>query len=184
MSRSSRYRREEDTRVIDVRVHRVEQLFDNRDPAPFRDRDLDPELSDYLLEAGEDLGEEARIRVVFWLDEMPASDEIEQAYRAHFADLIHQLRRRRAQSRRTAQIGLLFALSALIALLSVAQLVGSALPGFLGAALREGLIVSGWVLLWRPIEMLVYDWIPVRRERTIVARLLDAEINVRVRKPT
>jgi hypothetical protein len=179
MSHASRYRRDGDASVIDVRVHRVEQLFDNRDPAPFRERDLEPELSDYLLEAGEDLLDEPRFQVVFWVDEPAAKEEIAQAYRAHFEDRIHHLKRRRARVRRTAQLGLLFAACSLIALLSVAQLVGSSVPGFLGAALREGLIVSGWVLLWRPMEMLVYDWIPVRRDRRIAARLLEAEVDVR-----
>jgi hypothetical protein len=28
----------------------MEQLFDNRDPAPFGDRDLDPALVEYLLD--------------------------------------------------------------------------------------------------------------------------------------
>ena len=74
MLEPTRYRIEEGAPIIDVRVRTVEQMFDNRDPAPFRDRDLDPALAEYLLDAGEDLLGAGRIRVVFWLvyDWIPA----------------------------------------------------------------------------------------------------------------
>lgn len=46
---SPRYRFEGTTPCVDVRAQRVEHLFDNRDPAPFRARDLDPDLASYLV---------------------------------------------------------------------------------------------------------------------------------------
>ena len=54
-----------------------------------------------------------------------------------------------------------------------------AVPGSVGAALREGLVISSWVVLWRPVELLVYDWIPVWDERRIMRRLLAAAVEVR-----
>jgi hypothetical protein len=29
--------------------------------------------------------------------------------------------------------------------------------------LGEGLLIIGWVALWRPVEMFLYDWWPVLR---------------------
>src|SRR5262245_53774597 len=46
-----RYRVEEGRPWADVYVERVAQIFDKRDPAPFRTRDLDPDLVDYLRDA-------------------------------------------------------------------------------------------------------------------------------------
>ena len=40
-SRPSRYRIEGDQICIDIRLRSARQLFDGRDPAPFRERDLD-----------------------------------------------------------------------------------------------------------------------------------------------
>jgi len=177
---SPRYRVENGEPCVDVRIVNIEQLFDNRDPAPFRERDLDPDLVEYLLAAGEDLGSHATFRMVFWLEKPCQPGEIEAAVRAHFAYELDRLERRRRRQRRTGQIALLLGGTLIIALLSLAQVVGRAVPGSIGAALREGLVISSWVVMWRPVEILIYDWIPVRRERRVMQRLLAAPIDVRI----
>lgn len=40
-STSPRYRMEGGQTCIDIKLRNADQLFDGRDPAPFRDRDLD-----------------------------------------------------------------------------------------------------------------------------------------------
>lgn len=45
--------------------------------------------------------------------------------------------------------------------------------------LRARLIEAYWVLMWRPIEVLVYDSIPWRRTRRVRRRLLAMPIEVR-----
>ena len=44
----------------------------------------------------------------------------------------------------------------------------------------ENLPILSWIILWRPVETLIYDWIPVRRQHTLLTRLLDAPIELRV----
>jgi hypothetical protein len=180
MGEHPRYRGENGEPCIDVRIGNIEQVFDNRDPAPFRERDLDPDLVEYLRVAGEDLGSHDTFRVVFWLKRPCQPGEIEAAFRAHFAYELDRLERRRRRQRRTGQISLLLGGTLIVALLSLAQLVARVFPGTIGAALREGLVISSWVVMWRPVEILIYDWIPVRRERRVMRRLLAAPIDVRI----
>jgi hypothetical protein len=179
MSERSRYRVEKGVPCIDVRVGTIEQLFDNRDPAPFRDRDLDPALAEYLRDASEDLFGEDRILVVFWLDKACQPGEIEQAFRAHFGDVIARSRRTRRRSRRSGQVALALAVILLIALIALSQLVARLVPGSLGEGLKEGLVISSWVVMWRPVEILIYDWIPIRHDRKVASKLLEARIDVR-----
>jgi hypothetical protein len=174
-----RYRIENGEPCVDVRITSIEQLFDNRDPAPFRERDLDPDLVEYLLAAGEDLAPHEAFRMVFWLARPCQPGEIELAFRAHFEYELDRLERRRRRQRRTGVVALLLAAVLLVALLSLAQLVASLIPGSVGAALREGLVIASWVVMWRPVEILIYDWIPVRRERRVMQRLLAAPIDVK-----
>ena len=164
---------------IDIKLQTVEQIFDNRDPAPFRERDLDPDLADLLLDAGEDLFGEDSYKVVFWLDKPCPAGKIETAFRAHFEYTIERLRRARQRRRRVGQVSLLIGLVLVVALLALAQVVGKSVGGAVGAGLREGLVISCWVVLWRPIEILVYDWIPTRHERRVAAKLLAAPVEVR-----
>jgi hypothetical protein len=179
----TRYRSDHGVPCIDVRAQKLDQLFDNRDPAPFRERDLDPALAAYLLDAGEDLVAHVEIAVVFWLEHEPPHDELEHAYRGHFQHLLLRQRRQRRRSRRTGLVTLLLGIVLVVALFTLAQLIGAAVPGSIGAGLKEGLVISSWVVLWRPVELLVYGWIPVRRERRIVERLLAATVSVRTGKP-
>jgi hypothetical protein len=37
---------------------------------------------------------------------------------------------------------------------------------------RESLTIGGWVAMWRPMEIYLYDWWPLRR-RTLVYRKLS-----------
>jgi hypothetical protein len=39
-----------------------------------------------------------------------------------------------------------------------------------GSLLSEGLLIIGWVALWRPVESFLYDWWPILRR----IRRLDA----------
>jgi len=182
-SNSSRYRLEAGVPCVDVKINSIEQLFDNRDPAPFRERDLDPGLAQYLRDAAEDLAEVGAYRVVFWLENPCPPGEIEQAFHAHFENVLERIQRERRRRRRTGQAALSLAVVLVIVLLSLGQLVGKLVPGTLGVGLREGLVISSWVVMWRPIEVLIYDWIPVRHERKVLSKLLAATIDVRIGKP-
>ncbi len=85
--------------VVDVTLASVEQLFDNRDPAPFRERDLDPGLAEYLVAAAEDLATHDPLRIVFWLVQPLPPGEIEAACRAHFEYEVARLARVRRRER-------------------------------------------------------------------------------------
>jgi hypothetical protein len=180
---SSRYRSEAGVPCIDVRAQRIEQLFDNRDPAPFRQRDLDPDLAQYLVEASGDLASADDIAIVFWLERPAGQTELEHAFRGHFEDVISGMQRRRRRNRRVGAVTLLLAIMLVVVLFALAQLVGAAVQGTLGAGLREGLVISSWVVLWRPVEMLIYDWIPQRQQRRDIERLLAATLSVRSGEP-
>jgi hypothetical protein len=63
--------------------------------------------------------------------------------------------------------------------MSISGLLGRLISGSIGAGLREGLLISGWVLMWRPIEVLVYDSIPWRRSRRVLRRLIEMPVDIR-----
>ncbi|MDX2145137.1 MAG: hypothetical protein SFV19_17410, partial [Rhodospirillaceae bacterium] len=54
------YRQEGGLHVIDVSAGSVAQLFSGLDPAPFRHKDLDPEVDGYILSAVREIGEPRR----------------------------------------------------------------------------------------------------------------------------
>jgi hypothetical protein len=52
-------------------------------------------------------------------------------------------------------------------------------PGALSISLAEGLTVLGWVALWRPAELLMWEWRALRREARLLEALSKLEIDVR-----
>ena len=40
-------------------------------------------------------------------------------------------------------------------------------------------MVIGWVALWRPVEMYLYDWWPLRRESRLLERLSRMPVSLR-----
>ena len=178
-SAKPRYRTENGETIIDVRLSALDRLFDNRDPAPFRERDLDPDLVEYLIDSARDLGSARPIRIVFSIAEPCPPDEVENAVRAHFDYEIERAARRRREQLRTGWIALAIAAVAVIGLTGLGEVTEDALEGTLGAGIREALTISGWVLMWRPIDVLIYEAIPWRRERRILRALRGAAIDVR-----
>lgn len=173
------YRIEDGASCIDVQLGNIEQLFDNRDPAPFRERDLDTDLADYLADAGDDLFGEDKIKIVFWLDSPCQHAEITDAVHAHFEYSIDRIRRDRKRQRRIGQLSLAMGIVLVVALIALSQLVGNAIGGPIGAGLKEGLVISCWVVMWRPIDVIIYDWIPTRRERRVLEKLNAAPIEIK-----
>ena len=80
---------------------------------------------------------------------------------------------------RTGRISLVIGL----AFLAVAIVVGEALAGRIrsesyGWLVKESLIIGGWVALWRPLEIFLYDWWPIRDEARLYERLSRAAVRL------
>ena len=43
---------------------------------------------------------------------------------------------------------------------------------------REGLLICGWVAMWRPIEIFLYDWWPILGERKLFERLSRMPVQI------
>ena len=45
--------------------------------------------------------------------------------------------------------------------------------------LREGLIIAGWVAMWRPMEIFLYEWWPLLRTGQLYEKLSRMRVEVR-----
>jgi hypothetical protein len=44
--------------------------------------------------------------------------------------------------------------------------------------LSESLVIAGWVVMWRPLELYLYDWWPLRSKRKLYEKLSTIPIEV------
>jgi hypothetical protein len=183
MTTGARYRVEDGRSWIDIRVAQSRQLFDGRDPAPFRERDLDDDAVEYLVAAAEEIPRKQRlaIAVTIWDEPAPrmAADSIVEAVHSHFRHAHEQIERRLREHLRRGQISLAVGLTMLVVFLALAGFTRSLPSGAVREILREGFVITGWVAMWRPLDVLLYDWWPLVDERRQIARLLDASVSIR-----
>lgn len=188
MTVRQRYRTEEGRACIDVHLESSRQLFDNRDPAPFRERDLDEHAVEYLVSAVQELPPKVEPAIILWIAEghppRIAAEHLVAAVRAHFAHEIERLDRQVRQHLRLGHLFLVVGLSALVVFLSLAELTLTMAAGHLRQILREGLVITGWVAMWRPLEVLLYDWWPLVQQRKLARRMLEVPVTVRYERKT
>ena len=145
-------------RLIEVRVAELRQLFNAIDPSPFRERDLDPRA-----EAGPD--DEAAV--------------LREAIHEYFGQQVVRSRRRLRELFRRGRISLLIALAFLAASIAVGDAIASYLGGSrLAGVVREGFLIGGWVAMWRPLEVFLYDWWPIRAEERLLRRLSAIPVRI------
>ena len=170
--------------VMQVHVAELRQLFNAIDPSPFRDRDLDPDAEAFIVEWSREMPADARLALLVHLDR-PAgpADEAEVLHEA-----VHQFfARRAAESRRRlrrlfhrGRISLAIGLTVLAACIALAQLVVSRAGGrAIGQLAQESLLIGGWVAMWRPLEVFLYDWWPIRAETRLLERLAAMPVRLR-----
>jgi len=183
MTTRTRYRVEKGRSCIDLKVRHSRQLFDTRDPAPFRERDLDADAVEYLLAAAQEIPRKRPLAVVVMISEEPeprlTPDVIVEAVRGHFIYEGEQVERRLREHVRRGQMILGVGLTVLVVFLTLAELILSLPAGHLRGIVHEGLLITGWVAMWRPLEVLLYDWWPLIDERRQVRRILAAPVSIR-----
>lgn len=166
--------------TIQVRVGELRQLFNSMDPSPFRERDLDPDCEEFILSWAREFPPDKPLRIEIHVErEYPSSEvlaQVEPAVRHHFERdaSLQALKYRRLA--REGRFSLLIGIAALMACISTATLAPFDLLGTFGEVLRESLIIAGWVVMWHPLEVLLYGLWPVLRERRLLERLANAEI--------
>lgn len=72
------------------------------------------------------------------------------------------------------QTGVLFLAACLVLSAFFGEMDG--LPEFLSTFLSEGFLIAGWVSLWHPTEILLYEWWPYWRDKQIYKRIRDMEL--------
>jgi hypothetical protein len=162
--------------VIEVRVGELRQLFNAIDPSPFRDRDLDPRVEQFIVDWSREAPTRAPLALLVRLDHPanPADDAVvvRDSIHGFFANRAAATRGRLRQLFRVGRVSLAIGLAVLTVFIIAAQFV-SRRAGTSGITevLHESLSIGGWVAMWRPLEIFLYDWWPIRAEARRFDRL-------------
>jgi hypothetical protein len=170
------------SQVIEVRVAELRQLFNAIDPSPFREQDLDPRAEEFIVEWARDLPRDAPVALRVHLERAagPADEAglLGQAIHQYFKARAARTRRTLRELFRRGRISLVIALGFLGGSLALGDLIGKVSENGVAVLLREGLLIGGWVAMWRPLEVFLYDWWPVVGEIRLIDRLSTMPVRI------
>jgi hypothetical protein len=160
------------------------QMFNSMDPAPFRERDLDAEVVSYVIDWAHEAPLSAALSMLVSLHRKPSTTDEAGIMR----DAVHESFRRRALSCRRrlkklfrdGRISLFIGLSFLAAAIFISDYLGTRISNENYAWLvQESVVIGGWVALWYPLNIFLYDWWPIRAEARLYDRLANMDVQLR-----
>lgn len=169
--------------VIRVHVTELRQLFNSIDPSPFRSRDLDPDAEEFIVGWAKDFGRTQQLALEVSIDRAAGlPDEaavLREAIHEFFRQRALGQRRRLRELLRVGRVSLTIGLVVLAFAVALGNFLASWMKGEVGQILREMLVVGGWVSMWRPLEIFLYDWWPIREEARLSDRLAAMPVRIK-----
>jgi hypothetical protein len=167
--------------AIEIRLSRPHQLFNSLDPSPFRERDLDQAAEEYIVESADEYPLPRPLALIIHLPPDQASDrpDLAEAIHNYFTYRLDEAERRLRFYFRDGRISLGVGVMFLLACIGLRQLVLALGQGLMAQIADEGLYIVGWVAMWRPLEIFLYDWRPLRHRARLYAKLARIPIVVR-----
>jgi hypothetical protein len=167
---------------IAVRISRVEQLFNSLDPSPFHEKDLDREAESYIADSADEF---PLTRPLILVIEVPKG-HIREARSAHLAEAIHnyfayrlsEARRRLHFLFREGRISLAIGLAFLAACMTIREFIAVLGQDAPQRILGEGLLILGWVAMWRPLQIFLYEWWPLRHGCRLFEKLTSIPVEI------
>jgi hypothetical protein len=168
---------------IEIRLRELAQLFNSMDPSPFIERDLDDDAEEFIVVWARELPPDREFELVLHVATPPKPDRaagVEAAVRHYFANRAEMKRREfrllLRLGRQSLAVGLLF----LTACLALVQVVGALGQNTAANVIKESLAIGGWVAMWRPLQIYLYDWWPLRAELRVLERLARMRVHLDV----
>lgn len=166
---------------IELRISQLSELFNSMDPTPFHHCDLDRDAQEYLESWAMGFSHKAHFRIIVHIEDMPQSDPTATVVEAihNFFDYKTDLAKRQIklllqEGRTSLLIGLTFLMLCLLG----ADIMSDSTENAFLRVLRESLIIGGWVAMWRPLQIFLYEWWPMVRRGIIFRNLAKASVHV------
>ncbi len=169
--------------AIEIRLSRPQQLFNSLDPSPFHERDLDEDAEAYIVDSADEFAMKDPLKLVIHLpaDQLDpdAANALPQAIHHYFNYRLEETRRRLRFFFRDGRTALMVGLVFLFGCIVLRQLILAMGQGLAAEIADEGLYILGWVAMWRPLEIFLYDWRPIWHRSRLFAKLSKIPVIVR-----
>ncbi len=156
----------------------IKGYFNKHDPAPIYKRQLSHEFAQYIMENVESA---KRYDVIFY--KFKCANEIDKQYadpmmyaiRRHFSDIKNEKTKDFKKYKRRNVALLLISTIIVMLFHFLIPLILTSAQG-ISAVVSNSLDVFSWVILWHPIDELIFNWNPHLKEICLLNKLATAEL--------
>lgn len=167
---------------IELKLRDLNQLFHTLDPSPFVERSLDEAAEAFIVSWARDLPRTSELELLVHLSEPPRDAalavQLESAVQNHFAYQANAKRQEFRELMTRGRTSLVIGLAFMAACIVGGNALGGSEPSALRVLGRESLLIGGWVAMWRPLEILLYDWWAVLRVQRSFERLSRMAVRI------
>lgn len=170
------FNKETQTYELDIAIDEYQDMFNSWDAAPLKRKDIEPDLIDYLEQAGEDIPFKENIALVFMLPsnarDQKREKTVSQAVKLQFRFLLSVVNKELLYNYRRMAT---FAIFSLI-FLTINYFLRGQQSSQLANIFLEGLLVGGWFLMWNVFGIAILDNFKLYRKKKIWVRYMQAEL--------
>lgn len=170
------------THTLELRVRELAQLFNSLDPTPFLNKDLDGACEIFIEDWALRLPHASHLALTIHVERSPvptgAAELVTLAVHNHYGYKADLVRGELTQLLRLGRTSLLIGLGFVASCLLLAEAVSSVVGGPAARIVKESLTIIGWVAMWRPVQIFLYDWWPLKGRIAVFENLQFARVSV------
>jgi hypothetical protein len=151
------------------------------DPTPFHHRNLDTDAEQFLEDWALDFPANSRFKIIVHIAQLPPVDPgaiVTEAIHNHFHDKAERFKRNLRVLLMEGRTSLMIGIGFLLLCLWAAELLAAYSNNTFLRLLDESLVIGGWVAMWRPLQIFLYEWWPIAGRIKIYRNLGDARVHV------
>jgi len=171
------------THRIEIELRDIGQLFNTMDPSPFNEKDLDADAEEFILSWAREFPVHEPLVLAIHLcqsvqDPQRPDSLVQEAVQNYFAYRGKLSRMEFRRLMKEGRLSLFIGLAFLVVCLASAQLLWGSGTGTMQTVGREGVTILGWVAMWRPLQIYLYDWWPLRRRWKIFEKMSRMKVEI------
>jgi len=163
--------------VIQVAIDKYTDIFNDWDNAPFRKRDMDPDLAIFLENCFEEIPEKYGVDICFYLPkggkDATREESLIAGIKTYYSFYLHQ----EIKTLKKNYHKIFKYVLASLGLLAISVFLGTTVgENIILGTLQQGFNIGGWVFLWEVISMVFFRGHEVSSEISKYQRFLNSLI--------
>jgi hypothetical protein len=179
----SLYKKADGKILIEIKLSSIMQLYNSFDPSPFHEKELDTDAEKYIIDTIKDFPAKTECKLVIHLPADLAQSEgaktLVSAIHNHFEYKMMATERKFRQRLKYGRTALLIGLCFLFINLIIRHLLLQMSDLIVPQLIAEALLIIGWVAMWEPITVLLYELWPIIQTKKVYQKVSTMEIDIR-----